>query len=321
MEFGKKIAYYRKSLNITQDALAKQLGISNQAVSKWETDQSCPDVELLPKLAEILGISLDELFQKEWTVPLEGEQVENGVVSEDTEQKAREKETGAENDTALTLVSGTAGLQLPWEDDGNLRAVLFVGRQLVQQADVEGKYGEICKDIKLNIDGATLNVESYFNVCCGDVCGNVIAKRDVNCGDVEGSVACGRDVNCEDVNGPVSSGNNVNCGDVEGDLAAGNNVECGDVGGNIAAGNSVSCGDVEGDISAGSSVACCDVEGDISAGSSVACADVEGNVKANGDVNCGDVDGNVSAENNVECGDVKGRVRAGGKVNGEEIDN
>ena len=35
MELGKKIAYYRKNLNITQDALAKQLGISNQAVSKW----------------------------------------------------------------------------------------------------------------------------------------------------------------------------------------------------------------------------------------------------------------------------------------------
>lgn len=319
MEFGKKIAYYRKSLNITQDALAKQLGISNQAVSKWETDQSCPDVELLPKLAEIFGISLDELFKKEWTAPLEGEQAENGIDSDDAEQKTAERNAVAENDTALTL--GRDGVRLPWGDDGNLRAVLFLGHQLVEKKSVIWPYTEICKEIKLEINGSALNVESYFNVCCGDVCGNVTAGRDVNCGDVEGSVACGRDMNCEDVNGTVSSGNNVHCGDVEGDLAAGNNVECGDVGGNIAAGNSVSCGDVDGDISAGSSVACCDVEGDISAGSSVACADVEGNVKANGDVNCGDVDGNVSAEKNVECGDVKGKVRAGGKVNGEDIDD
>ena len=40
MGLGRKIAYYRKRKNITQDALAKQLGISNQAVSKWETEFS-----------------------------------------------------------------------------------------------------------------------------------------------------------------------------------------------------------------------------------------------------------------------------------------
>ena len=306
MEFGKKIAYYRKSLNITQDALAKQLGISNQAVSKWETDQSCPDVELLPKLADIFGISLDELFEREWVASRKGEQVENGNEKENAELKVAEKKAVAENDTALTLALGTAGLQLPWEDDGNLRAVLFVGRQLVRQSDVEGKYGEICKEIKLNIDGAALNVESYFNVCCGDVCGNVTAKCDVTCGDVEGFVTGGKDVNCADVNGTVSAGYSVQCGDVEGDACAGNYVECGDVEGNVSAGGHVQSGDVE---------------GDISAGSSVECGDVEGNVKAGGNVSCGDVEGNVSAEKNVDCGDVNGRVRAEGKVNGEDKDD
>ena len=283
MELGKRIAYYRKNLNITQDALAKQLGISNQAVSKWETDQSCPDVELLPKLADIFGISLDELFEREWT-----------AASQDCEQAAEDTEKAA----LITL--GTAGLQLPWEDDGNLRAVLFVGRQLVRESDVERKYGEICKEIKLNIDGATLNVESYFNVCCGDVYGNVTAKCDVTCGDVEGFVTGGKDVNCTDVNGTVSAGYSVQCGDVEGDACAGNYVECGDVEGNVSAGGHVQCGDVE---------------GDLSAGSSVECGDIEGNVKAGGNVSCGDVEGNVSAEKDVDCGDVKGRVRAGGKVN------
>ncbi len=289
MELGKKIAYYRKNLNITQDALAKQLGISNQAVSKWETDQSCPDVELLPKLADIFGISLDELFEREWT-----------AASRDCEQAAEDTEK-----TAL-LTLGTAGLQLPWDDDGNLRAVLFVGRQLVRESDVEGKYGEICKEIKLNIDGAALNVESYFNVCCGDVCGNVRAGQDVNCGDVEGFVTGGREVNCTDVNGTVSAGYSVQCGDVEGDACAGSHVECGDVEGNVSAGGHVQCGDVE---------------GDVSAGSSVDCGDIEGNVKAGGNVSCGDVDGNVTAEKNVDCGDVNGKVRAGGMVNGEDSED
>ena len=67
MELGRKITFYRKNLNITQDALARQPGISNQAVSKWETDQCYPDLELLPRIADIFGITLDELFGREAT--------------------------------------------------------------------------------------------------------------------------------------------------------------------------------------------------------------------------------------------------------------
>jgi len=53
---------HRKRLGLTQDALAEQLGVTAQAVSKWENDQSCPDIAMLPKLAEIFGISADELL-------------------------------------------------------------------------------------------------------------------------------------------------------------------------------------------------------------------------------------------------------------------
>ena len=50
---GKRIAEHRKRLGLTQDALAEKLGITAQAVSKWENDLSCPDITMLPKLAEI----------------------------------------------------------------------------------------------------------------------------------------------------------------------------------------------------------------------------------------------------------------------------
>jgi len=50
---------------LTQEALAELLGISAQAVSKWENDQTCPDIGLLPQLAEILGISVDTLLKGE----------------------------------------------------------------------------------------------------------------------------------------------------------------------------------------------------------------------------------------------------------------
>lgn len=59
---GKRIIAGRKRLGMTQDRLAEQLGVTAQAVSKWENDQSCPDITMLPKLAEIFGISIDALL-------------------------------------------------------------------------------------------------------------------------------------------------------------------------------------------------------------------------------------------------------------------
>lgn len=59
---GNRIAKYRKSRSMTQEELAGRLGVSAQAVSKWETDASCPDIQLLPQLCKELGISTDELL-------------------------------------------------------------------------------------------------------------------------------------------------------------------------------------------------------------------------------------------------------------------
>ena len=60
---GQKIAELRKAKNMTQLELATQLNITDKAVSKWERDLSCPDINSFPKLAEILGVSVDELLQ------------------------------------------------------------------------------------------------------------------------------------------------------------------------------------------------------------------------------------------------------------------
>lgn len=74
---GKRIASNRKRMKLTQDQLAEQLGVTAQAVSKWENDQSCPDITMLPRLAEIFGISTDELLGREAPPPtFQGEVVE-----------------------------------------------------------------------------------------------------------------------------------------------------------------------------------------------------------------------------------------------------
>lgn len=59
---GSRIAAKRKALGLTQEELAAQLGISSQAVSKWENDVSCPDISLLPALAKALGCTTDALL-------------------------------------------------------------------------------------------------------------------------------------------------------------------------------------------------------------------------------------------------------------------
>ena len=59
---GKRIGYYRRQKGMTQEELAQKFDLSTQAVSKWENDQTCPDIQLLPELCEILGITADELL-------------------------------------------------------------------------------------------------------------------------------------------------------------------------------------------------------------------------------------------------------------------
>ena len=61
--FGATISTLRKEKGMTQLDLARQMGVTDKAVSKWERDLSFPDVTSLAKLAEVLGTSVDELLE------------------------------------------------------------------------------------------------------------------------------------------------------------------------------------------------------------------------------------------------------------------
>lgn len=80
---GKRIVANRKRIGLTQDQLAERLGVTAQAVSKWENDQSCPDIATLPKLASIFGITTDALLGIEAAAPVhEAEIVEEEEVND-----------------------------------------------------------------------------------------------------------------------------------------------------------------------------------------------------------------------------------------------
>lgn len=263
---GAIIARKRKELNMTQEQLAGALGISYQAVSKWENELSSPDISTLPLLADVLGLTLDELFGRAPMQPEEKTLEEPEQAEEELNVPPEVEECAPVLIPAAETGSG-AGIELPWPDDNTLHAVLFVGHQLVGQEKAGGG-----RKIVLHYEGDALNVQSDFDV-------NVE-------GEVRGSVSAEGDVSCEDVDGSVTSAGDISCGEVTGNVQAGGDVTCDEVSGYVQAGGDVTCDSVEGNVSAGSDVTCDDVEGSVCAAGDVTCGKVGGDVRTEGDVNC-----------------------------------
>jgi len=231
MSMGRRIAALRKENGYTQEQLAAKLGISNQAVSKWEGDLNYPDILLLPTIADLFGISIDELFGRE---PIRAAQAEE------------------ENGDTKPIMEVTS---LPWEDDGVLRAVAYVGHTLYTKKDIgrEGhiypNMGEALGSIELRFTGRALSIESVFDVnCSGSNMGNIAAGGDVKCeGDVGGKISCGGDVECGSVNGDIKTGGDVEVkGDIRGSVTCGGSIECsGNIEGKVIAGGKITCNEMK----------------------------------------------------------------------------
>ncbi|MBR1780397.1 MAG: helix-turn-helix domain-containing protein [Oscillospiraceae bacterium] len=221
--FGERIAAYRKAQGLTQEGLAQQLGVTNQAVSKWEGDQCCPDIMLLPALADVFGISLDELFGRE--APGRGAAAEAAPME-----------------------------GLPWPDDEDLRTACFVGHRLTDYASApgEGAGRGLLSRVFGGAAGRWQPVELHFSGRVRDIHanGDVVAERCV----ISGGVHANDGVRCGDVYGDVAAGDGVNCGNVFGNIQAGDSVNCGNVEGNVMAGDSVNCGVIHGAAHAGDGV-------------------------------------------------------------------
>ncbi|MBQ4262063.1 MAG: helix-turn-helix transcriptional regulator, partial [Ruminococcus sp.] len=59
MSFGKRLQGYRKEKGLSQEALANQLYVTRQSISQWENDKTMPSVDLLLKISEIFGVTVD----------------------------------------------------------------------------------------------------------------------------------------------------------------------------------------------------------------------------------------------------------------------
>lgn len=212
--FGENLKRIRAEKAITQEQLAERLGITAQAVSKWECAQSCPDTEILVALADVLEVSLDALLRGG-----EGEPAQLGVLPEDEVLRVVQ----CRGRTVLTCETYDPARRLPLE---------------IRREDYEG-------------DAAPLiHVEIWGSADIkGNVSGGVHAGDGVNCGNVTGGVNAGDGVNCGNVSGGVNAGDGVNCGNVSGSINCGDGINCGNVEGNIeSCGGDIHCHRIEGDI-------------------------------------------------------------------------
>ena len=213
MDFSGIISAHRRKLGLTQEGLAQKLGVTNQAVSKWESGQSCPDIALLPAIADLFGITIDALFGRE--------------------------------PKAVAIPT-----ELGFPDDGVLRVMLYAGHHHIGSQHpiagsvhfhYEGPALNVHSELSVTCEAVNGNLTAGGDVNCDDVYGSVKAEGSVSCNDVYGSVRAGGNVTCDDVNGNVEAGGNVTCDCAEGEIHAGGNVNVDEASGDIQAGGNVYC--------------------------------------------------------------------------------
>ncbi len=96
-QLGANVASYRKSLGLTQVGLAEKLNYSDKAISKWERGESVPDVLTLTQLAELFGVTVDDLLADPNALPETTSRVEKAM------EKAVEKTLKRKADKGMIL--------------------------------------------------------------------------------------------------------------------------------------------------------------------------------------------------------------------------
>lgn len=233
IKVSEMIRKFRTDKGVSQETLAGVCDVSMQAVSKWENEQSYPDISLLPLLAEYFGVSIDYLLTG-WD--------------------------SAVRNTADNLVTNLA--EQDFKDDV-LYIVQYRNGKIVDKKQWNKERAENATDaIRIQFDdefaqlSSTLSIEVWgdANMEAFDGTINLSAGANVNCGTVEGNIRAGASVNCSSVEGNVSAGNSVNCDTIEGNVSAGASVSCDTIEGDASAGTFISCDTIEGSAKAGTHI-------------------------------------------------------------------
>ena len=232
MSIGDSIARFRKEKGWTQAELGEKLGVSNQAVSKWESGMTMPDVMLLPSLADLFGIYIDELFSRE----------------------------------VKAVTHYELCTELPWPDDTVIRGVVCEGRKILQCAELVDRFTfEIKGDAKNVQSECNIEVNGFVSGGCkagkninvsGDVSGGCNSGAEIVVGGhLSGGCNSSGDVTVRgSFSGGCNTGGAITCGgNLSGDINCGcdvtvkGNVESVKIKGNVIC-NTLKCDKVEGNV-------------------------------------------------------------------------
>ena len=161
------ILKYRKQKGLSQEALAKQLGVTSQAVSKWENAKTAPDIAFLPVMAEIFGCYIDELFSRE----------------------------------VKTEIHYDHCAQFPWPDDNTIRIFQTMGKKILKS-----QQGNTCIEVSFprNCNETTrqyFKVEVLGNlVSDGSINGDVVCHGHINCHEINGDVCAQSYISAYEIN-------------------------------------------------------------------------------------------------------------------------
>ena len=226
------ILKYRKKSGLSQDELAQKLGVTFQAVSKWENAKAAPDIAFLPIMADIFGCYIDELFSRD----------------------------------IKTEIHYDHCPEFPWADDAVIRGVVCEGRKILQCAELVDRFTFEIKGEAKNVQ-SECNIEVN-----GNVSGGCAARKSINVsGDVSGGCsACAEIVVGGHLSGGCNAGENLTVGgSFSGGGNVGGNITCGgNLSGDIVCGGGVSVkGNIEAERIRGNvvcnSLKCDKVEGNV----------------------------------------------------------
>lgn len=294
----------RKRLGISQETLANEFGISVQAVSKWENGLSCPDIALLPAIADYFGVTIDYLLTG------------RAVASPDSSDSGEPEVPPA----AVYTVAGDSEITDKCPSPDMLYIVQIYNGHIISAIK------NPVDPISLELPNGVWNISVHAPAAFGDVKGTIAVadggeagfngeiRGNISVTNASGSIGFNHDVN-GDVT--VTNGGFSASGDINGDVYVTgggctiNSEVNGDV--SVTGGHCTINGDVSSDVSV--TTGNLTVNGDLNAEGDVSV--MNGSLNCTGDANIeGDVDGTVACSGDVNVeGDVNGNVACDGDAN------
>lgn len=164
------ISKYRKKCGLSQEELAQKLGVTFQAVSKWENAKAAPDIKFLPIMADVFDCYIDDLFSRE----------------------------------IKTEIYYDHCVEFPWNDDDMIRGVICKGKKILQVTDSP------VDRITFEILGDSLSVSSELNIIInGNVIGGCVSGGSISAeGSITGECTAVGDIKAgEWIKGECTAGN------------------------------------------------------------------------------------------------------------------